>query len=84
MHKCPSCNLDCDCDRGLPGCEHLCDATWDNPTWELAIQEAAERARQLKRREYRLRVAIRIMKKFIRDGVPWPTDRNRELAERDK
>ncbi len=23
-HLCPSCQMDCDCDRGLPGCEHLC------------------------------------------------------------
>ncbi len=24
MHICPNCQSDCDCDRGLPGCEHLC------------------------------------------------------------
>lgn len=25
MHTCDRCGMDCDCERGLPGCEHLCN-----------------------------------------------------------
>ncbi len=42
MHACPKCAAECDCDRGLPGCEHLC----------LQLAEKPLTRTQLKRRRY--------------------------------
>ena len=41
--------------------------------WTVAIQEAEGRAVKLERELTKMRAAIRLMKRQIADGVPWPT-----------
>lgn len=45
-HECPACHGECDCDRGLPGCEHLCLQFADDAAFSIAIR-LPQRARQL-------------------------------------
>ncbi len=41
--------------------------------WNEAIRDAEERVLKLERERERLRMAIRLMKRQVKDGAPWPT-----------
>jgi len=40
--------------------------------WNAAIRDAEERINGLERQRARLKAAVRLMRRQIKDGVPWP------------
>ena len=43
-------------------------------SWLNAIKDTEDRLAKVERQRNRLRMAIRIMKRQVKDGVPWPGD----------
>ncbi len=42
--------------------------------WVNAIKDAEDRLTEVERQRNRLRMAIRLMRRQVKDGVPWPGD----------
>lgn len=40
MHECPTCGVDCDCERGATQCEHLCRFIFED---DAKLQDFKER-----------------------------------------
>ena len=52
--------------------------------WGNALKHTEDRLMEVERQRNRLRMAIRLMKRQVKDGVPWPGDAAKGLIGQDE
>ena len=52
--------------------------------WVNALKHTEDRLMEVERQRNRLRMAIRLMKRQVKDGVPWPGDAAKGLIGQDE
>ena len=52
--------------------------------WVTALEDTEDRLMEVERQRNRLRMAIRLMKRQVKDGVPWPGDAAKGLIGQDE
>ena len=56
----------------------------DTNNWVTALKYTEDRLMKVERQRNRLRMAIRLMKRQVKDGVPWPGDAAKGLIGQDE